>query len=327
MAEFKYAAIIGSLGQISDRYMTCGYKSDSTEDFTVLLQGMKKMNILTGVELSYSSTGIMSDAGFVKQELNRAGLVASFVNSSLFGERIWQNGSLTARDPDVREKAVESVKQGLDFTRAVGAEGFNIWLGQDGFDYPFQTDYADQWDWLVESLKHIADYAPDLKISIEPKIREPRNRSIIDTVSTALLLCHDVGRDNLGITIDIGHTLQAGQNIAQNIVLAHKHNKLFNLHVNDNYGSWDDDMIVGSVHLMEFLEMMYFLDRIGYSNWISVDIFPFREDSLNAARECILHIQKYNSLIELIGNNRLSQLIQAGDITETLKIIRETIFK
>ena len=31
--------------------------------------------------------------------------------------------------------------------------------------------------------------------------------------------------------------------------------KLFHIHFNDNYRSWDDDMIVGSVHLVEFVEL------------------------------------------------------------------------
>ena len=326
MSAFKYAVIVGTLGQLRDRYMGSGYKNEDVP-FGEALQTLKDMNILSGIELSHASEGILSDATYVKQEIDRAGFTPAYVNSSLFGERRWAAGSLAASDPVIRNQALESVMKGMDFAKAVGAGGFNLWLGQDGFDYPFQTDYASQWKYLVDSLRIIADYDPGFRIAIEPKQREPRNRSIIDTVPTALLLCSEAGRDNLGLTIDIGHTLQSGQNIAQHVELSARLGRLFNLHVNDNYGSWDDDMIVGSVHLMEYLEMIYSLKKVGYAGWISVDIFPFREDSFKATRESVMHIRKYNELIDLIGFDQISRMISAGDVADTMKYIRETIFK
>lgn len=326
MKTYKYAAIVGTLGQLQDRYMRCGYKTKDSS-FEEILANLQQMDFLSGIELSYESKGVLSDATYVKKELDKTGFVPTYVNSSLFGERIWANGSLTSSDRDIRNKAIDSVLKGLEFTKTVGAEGFNLWLGQDGFDYPFQTDYIAQLDWLVDALKTIANYIPTLKITIEPKMREPRNRSLIDTVSTALLICSEVGCSNLGVTIDIGHTLQAGQNIAQNIEMASRNNRLFNIHVNDNYGVWDDDMIVGSVHLMEYLEMMYSLTKVKYNGWITVDIFPFRENSLDATRESVAFMKKYAELINRIGFENINDMIKNGDVPDTLKAIREAIFR
>ena len=67
-------------------------------------------------------------------------------------------------------------------------------------------------------------------ITLEAKIREPRNRCIVDTVANALLFCEEAGRKNCGIAVDIGHTLQAGQNIAQNIMLADYFGRLVTMH-------------------------------------------------------------------------------------------------
>ena len=50
--------------------------------------------------------------------------------------------------------------------------------------------------------------------------------------------------------------------------------KLDYLHLNDNYHSWDDDMMVGSVHLVEYLELVYWLKRVDYKGWLTLDIFP-----------------------------------------------------
>jgi hypothetical protein len=35
--------------------------------------------------------------------------------------------------------------------------------------------------------------------------------------------------------------------------------KLFHMHFNDNYRSWDDGMIVGSVHFVGYVELLFWL--------------------------------------------------------------------
>lgn len=56
----------------------------------------------------------------------------------------------------------------------------------------------------------------------------------------ALLLCLETGRKNVGVTIDTGHSLYAGENIAEAVVLAScAGGRLMHMHFNDNYGYWD----------------------------------------------------------------------------------------
>ena len=47
--------------------------------------------------------------------------------------------------------------------------------------------------------------------------------------------------------IDTGHVFYSQQNVAQNIEVAARYNKMFMMHVNDNYNLWDDDLIAGSL--------------------------------------------------------------------------------
>jgi xylose isomerase len=258
--------------------------------------------------------------------LERHALKPTFVNSSLFGEQKWMFGSLSSPDAAIRAQAVADTKRGLDYTRSIHAAGYNLWTGQDGFDYPFQTDYRRQWEWFIESVRALCDHAPDIQITLEPKPREPRNRSLIDTVPTALLACSEVGRPNLGLTIDVGHTLAAGGNMARDLDMALRSQRLFNVHANDNYGAWDDDMIVGSVHLIEFLEMFHVLKKRAYAGWISVDIFPYRENQFEAVRESILYMEKFSALVDRIGMDRLDALVEKRSVTETMKVVREQVF-
>ena len=49
--------------------------------------------------------------------------------------------------------------------------------------------------------------------------------------------------------------------MAEAIAIAGNAGRLFHMHFNDNYAFWDDDMIVGSIHSVPYLEMLYWLDR------------------------------------------------------------------
>ena len=322
---FRYSTITGSLNQIGDRFMRVGYKRDYT--YEEILSELSKLGVLDGVELSYSTEGgVESDKEQLTPLLRRHGFAPTFVNSSLFGEQKWMFGSLSSPDAEVRRRAIADTKKGLDYTRSIGAEGYNLWTGQDGFDYPFQTDYRRQWDAFVESVRELCDHAPDIAITLEPKPREPRNRSLIDTVPTALLACSEIGRKNVGLTIDVGHTLAAGGNMARDLDMALKNERLFNVHANDNYGTWDDDMIVGSVHLVEFLEMFWILKKRGYAGWISVDIFPYRENQFEAVGESIRYMKRFEALVDRIGMEKLDGLVAGGSVTQTLKVLREQVF-
>ncbi|MCF0145191.1 MAG: sugar phosphate isomerase/epimerase [Eubacterium sp.] len=328
-SKIRYSAIVGSLGQTSDRFMRCGYKDPELDkvEFPDVIASLEELGVLAGVDLYQAPDGPYSDADTVNEILEKHHLTASSVLPQVFGDRKWKYGSLTAADPQTRKEALELCKRNIDFnSKLIGTPSVNLWLGQDGFDYPLQTDYSAQWGWIVEAVRELADYNPDVKLTLEGKIREPRNRCLIDTTMTALLVCEEVGRPNVGVAIDTGHVFMAQQNVAQNIEVAARHGRLFMMHSNDNYNTWDDDMITGSLRLTEFIEMFYALRKFDYDGFISVDIFPYREDSYEATRQSVLNMKKYDETIDKIGFDRLTELIQEGNPNRMTQAVREAVF-
>jgi len=65
-----------------------------------------------------------------------------------------------------------------------------------------------------------------------------------------LVLFDEVGKDNLGVLIDFGHSLLAYENPAESIALLARHGRLFHTHVNDTTRLWDDNMVIGSIHFL-----------------------------------------------------------------------------
>jgi xylose isomerase len=59
-----------------------------------------------------------------------------------------------------------------------------LWMGNDGYDYSFQTDYDAQWSHTIAAMAEIADHDPGVDISIEYKPNEPRSFALMPDMAT-----------------------------------------------------------------------------------------------------------------------------------------------
>jgi len=165
---------------------------------------------------------------------------------------------------------------------------------------------------------------PDVKIVIEYKPKEPRTHCFIATVGKTLLLLSKVNKPNVGAMIDVGHALQGYENTAESAALLHYFgDKLFYMHFNDNWRMWDDDMTFGSVHTIESLELIYWLDRLNYKGWYALDIFPYREDGVRAANESIKWIKGFNNVLDRIGRDEIGKVVSEGDAMSMSALMRK----
>ncbi len=183
-------------------------------------------------------------------------------------------GAFSNPDPKVRRAAVDITKRGLDALAEMGGKVMTLWMGQDGFDYAFQGDYARMWEDNLACLAEVCDHNPALDIALEYKPNEPRAFSLMPDIGTNLLALRELGRANTGITLDFCHVLFAGEMPAQSAQLAARYSRILGVHLNDGYGKRDDGLMVGSVHPVQTLELFVELDRQGFDGVIYFDTFP-----------------------------------------------------
>jgi len=319
----KQSAITGSLGNLGDRFVMSGYKKSIP--FLEKVKTLRAIEGLSGIEVSSDPESDESDARTTKKILDDYGFSCACVGMEIASKAAFGRGSLGNPDPAVRKCAIDACKRASDHAMALGAEVINIWPGQDGFDYAFCTDYRKLYDDFLRGAVEVADYNRDIKVALEFKPREPRNRSLLDNCASTLLMCAEANRENLGVTVDVGHVLYANANMAAAAEMCLARGKLFHIHTNDCLGYWDDDMVVGAVHFIEYIELCYVLRKYGYAGWCSVDIFPNREDALGCVRESVMYMALFDAMVDKIGVAEIEKCIQKGDAANVSRVIREKV--
>ena len=131
-----------------------------------------KIEGLTHVDLNYPEHFNGLALAEIKEALNRNNLKVNGL-AVRFRER-FINGELGNTDREIAAEAKELCFQAVDITKKLGGSQVTIWLGYDGFDYPFQLDYAKAWKQVVAAVQEVADYDPSINISIEYKPYDPR---------------------------------------------------------------------------------------------------------------------------------------------------------
>ncbi len=323
--NIMFGSCLPPFGDCADRFVLSGYSSVK-RTISEMLKLAAKVEDLSGIELV--GTWHINDENIqeVKKVVHDEGLKVSMVVPDLWAQAKWGKGGFTSRDKKIRKEAIETVKTSMDWATELNCNMIDLWFGQDGYDYLFQADYIKAWDQLVEVTRECADYRPEVKVCIEYKIKEPRRHIFIGTIGKTLLLIKEIDKKNVGALVDIGHALAAAENPAESIaLLSREKEKLFYLHFNDNYGTWDDDMMVGSVHIMHYLELFYWLKRIGYEGWHTLDIFPYREDGIGAVKESIEWIKGIYELLDEIGDEQIRETIREGDPTQTSALLRRAL--
>jgi xylose isomerase len=317
----KFGAGLWIFGGAQDRFAV--YRDLPT--FADMLRMARHVPGLTGVELQYPRHFSSESPEGVKRLCNEAGLEVIGVQPDVFRDVQFRQGALSALDGAVRRRAVDVCLEAADAARRAGASVLVVWPGQEGFDYTFQADYVAQWERALESLRAIADGASDLKVAIEYKLKEPRQKSLYGTAIQTLVAIQEAERPNLGVLVDFGHSLIAKESPAQAAALLQRCGKLFHVHLNDCYGETDDDLMVGSTHIFEAVEMLHYLQRLGYPGWVSLDTVAFREDPLAAAQASGRALERLIAMAGRIRPERLAAVQAAQDGAGAVELMTELL--
>ncbi len=317
----KFALITGFLGETKDRFHVYNRALSLDEKFA-MVAGMEGYS---GVEVVYPYE--VGTASETRGLLDKHNLELAAVNVNVKGEPEFVSGGLTNADKAIRGKAVEFIKEAKDFAAELGAPRVTCCPLGDGFEFVFQENYRSAWERLLETFAEAASYRPEMPLMIEYKPKETRRHCYLNRAADTLLLIKEIGAPTLGVTMDYGHSVYAGEHPAETLTMLHHSGHPYYVHINDNDKTWDWDFFTGSHTLLEYIEFVYYLRKYGYADYLTSDTHPTRWDLAGMFEINSRMTSKIWSLIDQVGMDQIDSIVADTNYIASWRAIEEKILR
>lgn len=294
-----------------------------------MIKGAGQVGSLSSADLNYPDHFEAQKPAHLSQMLADQGMTLNGLAMRYYTESGFKLGAFTHPDAAVRRAAIDLTKRGIDACAEMGAHLMTLWMGQDGYDYAFQADYARMWEDTIAALIEVADHNTGVNIAVEYKPDEPRAFALMPDMATTLLALREVGRPNTGVTLDFAHVLYAGEMPAYAAMLAHRHSRILGVHLNDGYGKRDDGLMAGTVHPVQTVELFVALARAGYDGVIYFDTFPDHAglDPVAEARANVRLITRLRAIADgLAGDPALMAAMARQDAAAATLIVANALY-
>lgn len=285
---------------------------------------------LTAADLNYPDHFVDDTPSGLAAALEENGMVLNGMAMRFYTDPGFKLGAFTHPEAKIRRAAIDETKRGLDILAEMGGTLMTMWMGQDGFDYSFQMDYAGAWANTIEAMVEVADHNGAIDIALEYKPNEPRAYSLMPDAATTLLALKEIGRDNTGVTLDFAHVLYADEMPAFAAALVARHSRILGVHLNDGYGKWDNGLMVGAVHPIQTVELLVELERAKYQGAIYFDTFPDHSglDPVEEARANIESVQRLRATAKrLVEDAELQTAIARQDAPAAMRRVQTALFR
>lgn len=286
---------IWAFGNMATRFNAGGYKPELTgattaEKVRTAVGGLG--DLIDDYEFHYPQELSPENLDEVTEALDGHGIYC--IASGLHLDPRFGRGAFVSPDDAIRGEALRLTREAIDLAAHVGAQMI-IWPGIEGYNYPFQTPYAESWARFVDGVGEAAQHAKDQGVTIflEHKNSEPAMKILMRNVGMTLHVVHTLRRqgiENVSVNMDWQHLLMNGESLAEYAGLLAAEGLLGHQHANDGWGTFDDDNMVGTIRFMETLELAVELRRAGYGEngeRLGFDLYPYTEDAVRAVERSV----------------------------------------
>jgi xylose isomerase len=250
------------------------------------------------------------------------------IATGLHLDPLFGRGGLCSPEADIRAEAQRRTVAAAEFAGSLGAN-FIIWPGIEGYNYPFQTPYAESWAWFLEGIELAARTCAEhgVTLFLEHKNSEPAMKILMRNIGMTLHVIHTLrsrGLDNVKVNMDWQHLIMNGESLAEYAALLAAEGLLGHMHANSGWGTFDDDNMVGATAFMETLELAVELRRCHYGEQgerLGFDLYPYTEDAVAAVRRSVLQWRFIESVAGRIDDGALREAQARKDAVAAYEIV------
>ncbi len=320
---------IWALGPMVTRFVPDGYQPEHASDSTAdkvrrAVEGLG--DLMDDYEFHYPQELSRDNLDEVRAALDGHGIYC--LATGLHLDPRFGKGGLSSPDDAVRAEALGLTLEAADLAGEIGAN-LILWPGIEGYNYPFQTPYAESWARLIDGIGQAAERCREAGalLFLEHKNSEPAMKIFMRNVGMALHIVHTLrtrGIDNVKFNMDWQHLLMNDENLAEYAALLAAEGLLGHQHANSGWGTFDDDNMVGTTAFMETVELALELRRAGYGSngeHLGFDLYPYTEDQVEAVRRSILQWQFIDGVAGRIDEAALREAQQRKDAVAAYELV------
>jgi xylose isomerase len=320
---------IWAFGAMATRFNPGGYKPDLAGASTAAkvrtaVEGLG--DLMDDYEFHYPQELSPENLEEVQQALDGHGIYC--IASGLHLDPRFAKGGFSSPDDATRAEALRLTKEAIDLAGGLGAHMI-IWPGIEGYNYPFQTPYADSWKRFVDGVGESAQHARDRGVTVflEHKNSEPAMKIFMRNIGMTLHVIHKLrgeGIDNVLVNMDWQHLIMNGENLAEYAGLLAAEGLLGHQHANSGWGTFDDDNMVGATAFMETLELALELRRANYGangERLGFDLYPYTEDAVGAVKRSVLQWRFIDGVAAKIDETALREAQQTKDAVRAYELV------
>jgi xylose isomerase len=320
---------IWAFGGMATRFNPGGYKPELAGASTVdkvrtAVEGLG--DLIDDYEFHYPQELSRDNLDAVRVALDGHGIYC--IASGLHLDPRFGKGGFCSPDDATRAEALRLTKEAIDLAGDIGAHMI-IWPGIEGYNYPFQTPYAESWARFVDGIAEAAAYAGEREVAVflEHKNSEPAMKILMRNIGMTLHVIHTLrarGISNVKVNMDWQHLIMNGENLAEYAALLAAEGLLGHQHANSGWGTFDDDNMVGATAFMETLELALELRRAGYGEHgerLGFDLYPYTEDAVGAVKRSVLQWRFIDRVASQIDEPELRRAQQAKDAVRAYELV------
>ena len=321
---------IWAFSSMVTRFVPGGYQPEHAGETTVervrrAVDGLG--DLIDGYEFHYPQELNEENADAIREALGGDHDVYCLAGGLHLDPRFGRGG-LCNPDPAVRGEAVKVAVAGAKLSGELGVPMI-VWPGIEGYNYPFQTPYAESWSLFVDGLADVAGTLKDAgqELWLEHKNSEPAMKILMRNIGMTLFVVHelrDLGLDNVKVNMDWQHLIMNGESLAEYAALLASKGLLGHQHANSGWGTFDDDNMVGATAFMETLELALEFRRSGYGDdgrRLGFDLYPYTEDAVEAVRRSVLQWRFIDGVAAKIDDAALREAQSRKDAVRAYELV------
>lgn len=257
--------------------------------------GYRGIEVMADVPHAWPAYLLPEQKQGIRDAMSHNGLTISNVNAFMMHavddprQRYW-HPSWIEPDPHYRRVRIEHTKRALTLAREIGSPCITT---EPGGPIEPGTSWSKACDLFVEMIKPVAEHAeregvllliepePDLLIETSEQFEEFRGR--IDSPA-------------VGLNLDIGHMYCVGEDPADSLLRLAPHVR--HIHLEDIAATRVHAHLVPGDGAIDFRKVLCSIQSIGYTGWLTIELYPYVVDPDRAAQTALERIQAIAQTLE-----------------------------